>query len=276
LLIKIFFKPNPVVIHLAVLFWGTSELDMIEIEKLHKKYGHFTALECLDLRVAPGEIFGFLGPNGAGKTTTIKILTGLLQPTSGRARIGGFDVVLQGPQAKAITSLIPDRPYLYEKLTPMEYLRFLTGIYRLDDADARRRSGEFLEMFGLTPWKDELIEGFSHGMKQKVVMAGALLPNPKALIVDEPMVGLDPASAKLVKGLFTDLAKRGTAILLSTHTLEVAQKLCHRIGIIHRSRLIAEGTLDELRERSHAKAADLESVFLEITGTPDEAPETAP
>lgn len=247
---------------------------MIEIENLHKKYGHFTALECLNLKVSKGEIFGFLGPNGAGKTTTIKILTGLLQPTSGTARIGGFDVVNQGPQAKAITSLIPDRPYLYEKLTPMEYLMFLTGLYHLEPRDAEKRSLGYLDLFGLLPWKDELIEGFSHGMKQKVVMAGALLPCPRALIVDEPMVGLDPASSKIVKELFTRMAEEGAAILLSTHTLEVAQKLCHRIGIIHHARLIAEGTFDELRARSHAHAADLESVFLELTEPSNESPDS--
>jgi ABC-2 type transport system ATP-binding protein len=240
---------------------------MIEIEKLHKKYGSFTAVECLDLQVARGEIFGFLGPNGAGKTTTIKILAGLLAPTSGTARIGGFDVVKQGAEAKRITSLIPDRPYIYEKLTPVEYLRFLTGLYRLDEREAGQRALTYLEMFGLTPWKDELIEGFSHGMKQKVVMTGALLPRPKALIVDEPMVGLDPASAKIVKSLFAHLAEEGTAILLSTHTLEVAQKLCHRVGIIHRSKLIALGTVDELKGRTAAGASDLEEVFLELTGS---------
>jgi ABC-2 type transport system ATP-binding protein len=249
---------------------------MIEIEKLHKKYGSFTALTELDLKVSRGEIFGFLGPNGAGKTTTIKILTGLLLPTSGTARIGGFDVVRQGPEAKRITSLIPDRPYLYEKLTPSEYLRFVAGLYRLDSRDAEQRSLQYLELFGLTPWKDELIEGFSHGMKQKVVMTGALLPRPQALIVDEPMVGLDPASAKIVKGLFTKLAEEGTAILLSTHTLEVAQKLCHRIGIIHRSKLIAQGTMDELRGKTIAGSADLEGVFLELTGSAHTEVEAVP
>ncbi len=179
--------------------------------------------------------------------------------------MGGFDVVSQGPQAKRITSFIPDRPYLYEKLTPLEYLRFLSGIYELDSREAHRRAHDYLEMFDLLPWKDELLEGFSHGMKQKVVMAGALLPQPKALIVDEPMVGLDPASTKLVKDLFTQCAKNGVTILLSTHTLEVAQKLCHRIGIIHHSRLIALGTLEELRARTAEAATDLETVFLELT-----------
>ena len=249
---------------------------MIEIENLHKKFGTFTAVESLNLKVGRGEIFGFLGPNGAGKTTTIKILTGLLQPTSGIARIGGFDVVRQGPEAKRITSLIPDRPYLYEKLTPWEYLRFIAGLYLLEKDDDEQRSLHYLELFGLMPWKDELIEGFSHGMKQKVVMIGALLPKPRALIVDEPMVGLDPASAKLVKGIFTKLAGEGTAILLSTHTLEVAEKLCHRIGILHHSRLIAQGTMEELRKKTTAGALDLESVFLELTGSANTEAEAVP
>lgn len=242
------------------------EQPMIEIENLHKKYGSFTAVECLNLSVNEGEIFGFLGPNGAGKTTTLKILTGLLAPTSGCARIGGFDVVREASDAKRITSLIPDRPYLYEKLTPVEYLRFLSGLYRIEPREAERRAMAYLEMFGLIPWKDELIEGFSHGMKQKVVMTGALLPRPRALIVDEPMVGLDPASAKIVKNLFTRLAAEGTSILLSTHTLEVAQKLCHRVGIIHRSKLVALGTVEALRGVSESSAPDLEAVFLELTG----------
>ncbi len=249
---------------------------MIEIEKLHKRYGTFTAVESLDLHVRKGEIFGFLGPNGAGKTTTLKILTGLLLPTSGTARIGGFDVIRQGADAKRITSLIPDRPYLYEKLTPHEYLRFVSGLYRLDERESARRAATYLELFNLTDWKDELIEGFSHGMKQKVVMAGALLPRPHALIVDEPMVGLDPASAKLVKNLFAQLAREGTTILLSTHTLEVAQKLCHRIGIIHRSRLVAVGTMEELKARTEATSADLEEVFLALTGSRDTDVEAVP
>jgi ABC-2 type transport system ATP-binding protein len=239
---------------------------MIKIDHLVKKYGSLTAVDGLSLEVSPGEIYGFLGPNGAGKTTTIKILTGLLLPTSGSASIGGFDVVDQSQEAKRITALIPDRPYLYEKLTPLEFLRFITGLYRLDEKEALRRSLEYLELFGLTPWKDELLEGFSHGMKQKVVMCGALLPNPKVLIIDEPMVGLDPQSAKLVKELFHRLALKGTTLLLSTHTLEIAEKLCHRIGILLRGRLIAEGTMPQLREKARNREADLETLFLELTG----------
>ena len=249
---------------------------MIKIEHLYKRYGRLTAVEDLNLEVGAGEIFGFLGPNGAGKTTTLKILTGLLLPTSGRASIGGFDVVRESSQAKRLTSLIPDRPYLYEKLTPVEYLRFVAGLYGLEGPETEKRAEDYLELFGLLPWRDELIEGFSHGMKQKVVMAGALLPRPRALIVDEPMVGLDPAAAKLVKDLFSKLSREGVTIMLSTHTLEVAQKLCNRIGIIHRAKLIALGTLEELRGRTGQGDVDLESVFLELTGSAREAPEAVP
>jgi ABC-2 type transport system ATP-binding protein len=239
---------------------------VIEISQLVKRYGSLTAVDGLSLRVAEGEIYGFLGPNGAGKTTTIKILTGLLLPTSGSARIAGFDVVAQSLEAKRITSLIPDRPYLYEKLTPLEFLRFVAGIYRLDPGESEKKALEYLELFGLIPWKDELLEGFSHGMKQKVVMSGALLPNPRVLIIDEPMVGLDPQSAKLVKELFQRLSRRGTTLLLSTHTLEIAEKLCHRIGILLHGRLIAEGTMSQLREKARRREGDLETLFLELTG----------
>jgi ABC-2 type transport system ATP-binding protein len=240
---------------------------MIEITDLVKKYNFLTAVDHLTLRVEPGEIYGFLGPNGAGKTTTLKILTGLLLPTSGTAKICGFDVVREPMQAKQLTALIPDRPYIYEKLTPMEFFRFLAGLYRLDEAQAEKRSLQNLERFGLLPWKDELIESFSHGMKQKVVMTGALLSQPKVLVIDEPMVGLDPSSAKLVKELFTQLAAQGTALLLSTHQLEVAEKICHRIGILSRGKLIAEGTLEQLRRQAKAGQSDLESLFLELTKT---------
>ncbi len=239
---------------------------MIEISHLGKTYGSLTAVDDLSLRVEEGEIYGFLGPNGAGKTTTIKILTGLLLPTSGSARIAGFDVVKESLQAKRITALIPDRPYLYEKLTPLEFLRFIAGLYRLDPKDSERRAMEYLELFGLIPWKDELLEGFSHGMKQKVVMSGALLPNPRVLVIDEPMVGLDPQSAKLVKELFQRLSRKGTTLLLSTHTLEIAEKLCNRIGILLHGRLIAEGTMPQLREKVRRNEGDLETLFLELTG----------
>jgi ABC-2 type transport system ATP-binding protein len=242
---------------------------MIQVENLYKNYGKIKAVQNLSLVIHPGEIYGFLGPNGAGKTTTIKILTGLLLPTSGKVKVGGFDIVHESKYAKQITSLIPDRPYVYEKLTPIEYLNFLSGIYQLNRHDSQNISLKYLDLFGLMRWKDELIEGFSHGMKQKVVMAGALLTQPKILIIDEPMVGLDPQSAKLVKEIFNQLAKQGLTILLSTHTLDIVEDLCARIGIIRSGELIAEGSLSELRTRAKNSNGNLEEIFLQFTGETD-------
>ncbi|MEO8082861.1 MAG: ABC transporter ATP-binding protein [Ardenticatenales bacterium] len=238
---------------------------MVEAIDLVKTYGEFEAVKGLTLRVRRGEIFGFLGPNGAGKTTTIRILTGLLQPTSGVVRIGGHDLATDSLAARAITSLIPDTPYLYDKLTGREFIHFVAGLYGTPPDVAERRMAELLDVFDLTDRADDLIEGYSHGMRQKTLMIAALVHDPKVLFLDEPTVGLDPRSAKLMRDVYRQLAARGTTILLSTHILEIAERMCDRIGIIDHGELIALGTMDELRHLA-AHHATLEDIFLELTG----------
>lgn len=243
---------------------------MIEIEHLDKFYGAFKALDDVHLVVEPGEIFGFLGPNGAGKTTTIRIVAGLLKPSSGTVRIGGFDVQKAPEEAKALLGVIPDRPFLYEKLTAVEFLRFLGKIHGLERSVAETRIGEFMELFDLEEWKEELIENYSHGMQQRLVMSSAFLHSPKALVVDEPMVGLDPRGARLVKEVFRREARqRGMSIFMSTHTLEVAQQMCDRIAILQQGRVIALGTPEELQILAGSEDRDLESIFLRLTGGED-------
>lgn len=238
---------------------------ILEIEGLHKRYGKFTAVNQIDLKVPYGQVFGILGPNGAGKTTTLRMITGLIQPTGGKVVIDGHDLEKQSVQAKSITGFIPDRPYVYDKLTAFEYMRFIAGLYKLDRKVAAERIGQLLNEFGLFEWGDSLIEGFSHGMKQRMVFAGALLPKPKLLIVDEPMVGLDPKGHRLIKELFVRLTQEGMTILLSTHTLEVAEEVCAQLAIINHGRIVARGTLDELRIESGESEGTLEEVFLRIT-----------
>jgi len=238
---------------------------MIEIEGLLKRFGDLTAVDNLNLRIEPGEIFGFLGPNGAGKTTTVKLMTGLLKPTAGAVRIAGFDVAATPLEAKRLMGLVPDEPFVYPKLTGAEYLRFIGDLYGVELASQRRRIPELLEMFELSRWGGELVESYSHGMRQKLVIAGVLLHEPKVLVLDEPVVGLDPKSARMVKDIFLRLAQRGTAIFMCTHILEVAEKLCGRIGIILGGRLVALGSLEELRARARG-APHLEDVFLALTG----------
>lgn len=237
---------------------------MIRLQSLTKNYGKFTAVNAIDLKVDPGEIFGFLGPNGAGKTTTLKMMAGLLRPTSGSVLIGGYDVRKQPLEAKRITGFIPDRPYLYEKLTAVEFMLFVARLYDVSGPGERIR--ELLALFGLSDWSGELIENFSHGMKQRLVMASALLHGPRVLVVDEPMVGLDPRGARLVKDLFRDLASRGATIFLSTHTLEIVEKMCTRVGIINQGSIIAEGSVDELGRMARMENSPLEPIFLKLTG----------
>ena len=239
---------------------------MIELEGLVKRFGAHVAVDGLSLSVRPGEIFGFLGPNGAGKTTTVKMITGLLKPTEGRVRVAGFDVATQTLQAKRAMGLVPDEPFVYPKLTGEEYLRFVGELYGVPLADVRRRAPELLALFELTPWGGELVESYSHGMRQKLVLAGILLHEPKVLVLDEPMVGLDPKSGRLVKDVFLRLASRGTTIFMCTHVLEIAEKLCGRLGIISEGRMIACGTVDELRARAKTSDAGLEGTFLSLTG----------
>lgn len=239
---------------------------MIEIAGLVKKFGELTAVNDLNLTVKPGEIFGFLGPNGAGKTTTVKLLTGLLKPTAGTVRIAGFNVAEQTLAAKRSMGLVPDEPFVYPKLTGAEFLRFIGELYEVPLQDQRRRIPELLAMFELTKWGGELVESYSHGMRQKLVLAGILLHDPKVLVLDEPMVGLDPKSARMVKEIFLTLSRRGATIFMCTHILEIAEKLCHRIGIMIEGRLVALGTLEELRSRAQSSSSGLEDVFLSLTG----------
>ena len=237
---------------------------MIKLINLTKKYGRLTAVNTVNLEVAAGEVFGFLGPNGAGKTTTIRMMAGLLQPTSGIALIGGYDVQKEPLKAKSITGFIPDRPYLYEKLTATEFMFFVARLYAM--TDSRKRIDELLGLFGLPDWKDELIENFSHGMKQRLVMASALLHHPKVLVVDEPMVGLDPRGARLVKDIFRDLATNGVTIFMSTHTLEIVEQMCTRVAIINKGDIIAEGSVEDLGRMARMQGSHLEPIFLKLTG----------
>jgi len=239
---------------------------MIAIIDLVKKYGTFAAVDGVSLEVERGEIHGFLGPNGAGKTTTIRMIAGLLKPTAGRILVNGHDLASDPERAKASLGFIPDRPFIYEKLTAGEFLRFHAGLYGMDGGGVTERVREMLELFELTRWEDELVESFSHGMKQRLVMCAAFLHRPEAVLVDEPMVGLDPRGARLIKDVFRRMSGRGVAILMSTHTLEVAQEMCDRISIILKGRIIARGTVTELRAMAGNPDDQLTSVFLKLTG----------
>jgi ABC-2 type transport system ATP-binding protein len=239
---------------------------MIAIHDLVKKYGSFTAVDGVTLEVGRGEIHGFLGPNGAGKTTTIRMIAGLLKPSSGRILVNGHDLQSEPELAKASLGFIPDRPFIYEKLTAGEFLRFHAGLYGLDGPGVPERVREMLELFELSRWEDELVESFSHGMKQRLVMCAAFLHRPQAVLVDEPMVGLDPRGARLIKDVFRRMSERGVAILMSTHTLEVAQEMCDRISIILKGKIIARGTVPELRAMAGNPDDQLTGVFLKLTG----------
>ena len=235
---------------------------MIRVEGVEKCYGSFQALQRLDLHVRRGEVFGFLGPNGAGKTTTIRMLSGVLLPTRGRIFIGDIDIEAHPVESKRLVGYIPDRPYLYDKLTAREFLRFVGGMYGVPEPEIQRRSDRLLEEQDLGHRADELIEAYSHGMKQRLVLAAALLHEPMALIVDEPMVGLDPHGARQVKDRFRELAAQGRTVFMSTHSLDVAQEVCDRVGILYGGRLVAMGTMDEMLGD---RGQDLEEVFMTIT-----------
>ncbi len=238
---------------------------MIEINSLSKRFGDFTAVRSLDLVVPAGELFGFLGPNGAGKTTTMRMIAGILQPTAGRIRIAGHDMVAEPLRAKRALGFIPDRPFIYEKLTGIEFLRFSAGLYGEAGPDVDRRGHELLALFDLEPWRDELVESYSHGMRQKLIIASAFVHRPAVIVVDEPMVGLDPKSSKILKDLFREYTRRGHTVMMSTHTLEIAEGMCDRIGIMQRGELVACGTMDDLRSSSGTDDA-LEDIFLRLTG----------
>jgi ABC-2 type transport system ATP-binding protein len=236
------------------------------LENLTKKFGNFKAVDDVSLAVSKGEIFGFLGPNGAGKTTTIKMIAGLLKPDNGRVVINGFDLALNAKKCKQVTGYIPDRPYLFEKLTGMEFLQFIASLYNLDPQTFNKNTEHYLNLFDLEDWRHHLIESYSHGMRQKLIITSVFMLEPPFIVVDEPMVGLDPKSARIVKELFKSRAAKGTAIFLSTHSLEIAEELCDRIGIILNGRLRASGNLGYLQQEAKLEHSDLEEIFLELTG----------
>lgn len=238
---------------------------LIETELLTKRYGEKLAVDEVSFTVQSGEIFGFLGPNGAGKTTTIKMIVGLLQPTTGRIKVAGYDVQEQPLLAKAVSGYVPDTPHLYQKLSGREMLRFVGDLYGIAPAQINRRMEELLKLFDLTDAGDETIDSYSHGMRQKTALAAALMHDPKILVLDEPTVGLDPKSARLIKDILRQMANRGAAVFLSTHILEIAERMCDRIGIIDRGKLIAVGSMAELRLLGKGETT-LEEIFLNLTG----------
>ena len=240
---------------------------MIATHDLIKTYGSFTAVDGVSLDVPAGEIHGFLGPNGAGKTTTMRMIAGLLKPSSGRIVVNNHDMEREPEAAKGSLGFIPDRPFIYDKLTAGEFLSFHAGLYGMTNGHVSGRVDEMLELFELSQWKNELIESFSHGMKQRLVMSSAFFHRPQAVAVDEPMVGLDPRGARLIKDVFRRMSERGVAILMSTHTLEVAQEMCHRVSIIQKGHIIAQGTVDDVKQMAGSATDEhLTSVFLKLTG----------
>jgi ABC-2 type transport system ATP-binding protein len=270
-------------------------MDMIVCERLTKRFGDLIAVDNMNFQVAAGELFGFLGPNGAGKTTTIKMMTGLLTPTSGTTCIGGYDIQRNPIQAKSIFGYIPDNPFLYEKLTGREYLHFMADLYSVTHQNRARRIDDLLHLFELQDKGDELIQGFSRGMRQKIALAGALIHTPSVIFLDEPTVGLDPKSARTMRDILRELCRRGTTVFVSTHILEIAERMCDRAAIVNKGRLIAIGTMDELRAaaetarnghgvpsangatngtdaaQSQADKKSLEDIFLELTGGSEDA-----
>ena len=242
---------------------------MIQTQNLSKEFGLLRAVDGLNLDIAPGEFFAFLGPNAAGKTTTIKMLAGLLKPSAGTARVAGFDIQQNPAAAKRLISYVPDFPFLYDKLTPTEFLRFVGELYEMDKVKIVRSTGSLFEQFHLTDYHNELIENLSHGTKQRVAISAGLLHDPKVLIIDEPMVGLDPMHARVVKDEFKARSRAGCTIFLSTHTLSVAEEMADRIGIINHGRLIALGTVEELRRQNHEAGGALEKIFLSLIDAED-------
>jgi ABC-2 type transport system ATP-binding protein len=251
-------------------------MDMIVCENLCRRFGDFTAVDSISLQVAEGEMFGFLGPNGAGKTTTIKMLTGLLNPTSGTAFVGGYNIVDQPLDAKRAYGYIPDNPYLYEKLTGKEFLNFMGDLYSVSASDRSMRVDDLLRLFALDTKADSLIQEYSRGMRQKIALAGALIHSPKVIFLDEPTVGLDPQSARAMQDILKELCRRGVTVFISTHILEIAEKMCDRVVIVDHGRVIAGGTLQELRNAAATNSSSdtdgatrqqsLEDIFLSLTG----------
>src|SRR6478752_5772496 len=239
---------------------------MIRLSALTKRYGSFTAVDQIDLSVPRGQLFGFLGPNGAGKTTTLRMIAGILRPSAGKIEIAGVDIVADPTAAKSKLGFIPDRPFIYEKLTGAEFLRFVAGLYDQSGPKIDHRARELLALFDLEEWRDELVESYSHGMRQKLIISSAFVHRPEVIVVDEPMVGLDPKAARILKDLFREYCNRGHTIMMSTHTLEVAESMCDRIGIIQGGVIRALGTMAELRASAHTGTEGLEQIFLRLTG----------
>jgi ABC-2 type transport system ATP-binding protein len=239
---------------------------MIRLENLTKLYGSFVAVDDITLDIPKGVLYGFLGPNGAGKTTTLRMIAGILRPSDGRVLVGGDDIHKTPLVAKQRLGFIPDRPFVYEKLTGAEFLRFVAGLYGQEGEIIDRRMAELLEVFELTSWKDELIEAYSHGMRQKIIISSALIHRPEVIVVDEPMVGLDPKAARLLKDIFRQFVGRGNTILMSTHTLEVAEAMCDRIAIMQHGKIAASGTMADLRQQTASGNVGLEELFLKLTG----------
>jgi ABC-2 type transport system ATP-binding protein len=242
---------------------------MIKLTHLTKKFGSQTAVDDLNLEINAGELFAFLGPNGAGKTTTIKMMTGILRPTSGNVEIAGLDIQEKPQQAKMKIGYVPDTPYLYDRLTAREYLEFVGGLYNLETEQIRRRSLELFQLFDMNGWADRKCEQYSHGMRQKVVFGAAMIHRPAVLVVDEPLVGLDPHSARLVKDMLTEYTAEGNTVFVSTHILSVAEELCNRVAIINKGKLIAMGSLPQLKAMADSSDANLEKLFLKLIGQPD-------
>lgn len=238
---------------------------MIQSTNLTKKYDNLIAVDNLNLTVH-NELFVFLGPNGAGKTTTIKMMTGLLKPTSGTITIEGYDLLQQPVEAKQMFGLVPDTPVLYDKLSLREFLQFIGNLYEVDRDVFKRRFDQLIDLFDLDDRPNDLIQNFSHGMKQKCILAAALIHDPKVLFLDEPTVGLDPKSARNLKDLLRGLVNKGTTVFMSTHILEIAESMCDRVAIINQGKIVALGTMDELRLHSKQKDQSLEGIFLELTG----------
>jgi ABC-2 type transport system ATP-binding protein len=239
---------------------------MIELQGLTKRYGRFTAVDGINLTIPRGELYGLLGPNGAGKTTTMRMIAGILRPTAGTVKIAGIDIQENPLVAKNRLGFIPDRPFVYDKLTGAEFLRFVAGLYGQDGPAIEERIDELLELFELAPWKEELTESYSHGMRQKLIISSALVHRPEVIVVDEPMVGLDPKSARLLKDLLRKFVTHGGTVLMSTHTLEIAEAMCDRIAIVQGGKIAAAGTMDELRSQTSSGDVSLEELFLKLTG----------
>jgi ABC-2 type transport system ATP-binding protein len=239
---------------------------MIKLTNLTKRYGSFTAVNSINLEVPRGELFGFLGPNGAGKTTTLRMIAGILRPTSGTVEIGGVNIVSEPVAAKSKLGFIPDRPFIYEKLTGAEFLRFVAGLYDQKGPEIEHRARELLALFDLEEWRDERVESYRHGMRQKLIISSAFVHRPEVIVVDEPMVGLDPKAARILKDLFREYTRRGHTVMMSTHTLEIAEGMCDRIAIIPSGVIRAAGTMADLRATAESGAMGLEQIFLRLTG----------